>query len=81
MPNPDAHWSAELRQATKAAIEEWASLPVENNICFKHISSSFGLMDFADLMQGNLQMIVRGTGEAIDFTNADELISAGWAID
>ena len=81
MPRSDAQWSDELRQATRAAIEEWAILPIEDRVCFKQISSGFGAIDVADLMRGNLRMIVGGTGKAIVFANADELIGAGWALD
>ena len=81
MPNPDAQWSDDLRQATKLAVGEWAMLPTQDHLCFKHINSGFGVMDLADLMRGNLRMIVRGTEKKIVFANADELIAAGWAID
>ena len=81
MPNPDAEWSDELRQATKAAIEELAILPGSGHLCFKHLGSGFGIIDFADLMRGNIRMAVRATGKSVTFANADELIDAGWAID
>jgi len=81
MPNPDAQWSDELMQATKAAIEQWTVLPGGDHLCFKHIASGFGVIDFTDLMRGKLRMTVRGTGKAVAFANADELIDAGWAID
>ena len=81
MPNSDAQWSDELMRATKAAIEEWAMLPSGDGLCFKHISSGFGVIELADLMRGSLRMIVRGTGKTVAFANADDLIDAGWAID
>jgi len=81
MPIPDAQWSDGLMQATKAAIEQWTVLPGGDQLCFKHIGSGFGIIDFADLMRGNLRMTVRGTAKAVTFADADDLISAGWAID
>ena len=81
MPDSDAQWSNELRQATKVAIEELAMLPADDHLCFKHIRSGYGVIAFADLMRGNLRIIVRDTGKAIVFANADELIGAGWALD
>ena len=81
MPIPDAQWSDELMQATKAAIEQRTVLPGGDHLCFKHIGSGFGIIDFADLMRGNLRMTVRSTGKAVTFANAVELIDAGWAID
>ena len=81
MPDPDAQWSSELRQATKVAIEELAVLHAGDHLCFKHIRSGYGVIAFADLMRGNLRMTVRSTEKEIVFANADEMIAAGWAID
>jgi len=81
MPNPDAQWSDDLRQVTKMAVEEWAVLPADDHLCFKHISAGYGVMDFSDLMRGNLRIISRDTGKAVVFANADELIDRGWALD
>jgi len=81
MPNPDAQWSHDLRQATKVAVEEWAMLHAVDHLCFKHISLGFGVIDFSDLMRCDFRMIVRDTEKRIIFANADERIAAGRAID
>ena len=81
MPTRDAAWSVELRRRTKMAVEEWAMLPADDHVCFKHIRSGYGVIAFADLMRGNLRLIVRDTEKEIVFANGEELIAAGWAID
>jgi hypothetical protein len=60
MPIRDAQWSTELMQATAAAIEHWAVPTGGDLLCFKHISSGFGIIYSADLMCGNLRMIPGG---------------------
>ena len=81
MPTRDAAWSVELRRRTKMAVEEWAMLPADDHVCFKHIRSGYGVIAFADLMRVNLRLIVRDTEKEIVFANGEELIAAGWAID
>ena len=81
MSKPEARWSEQLRRATMEAIEEFAIMPVGDEIGFKHIVSGYGIVTLADLSAGKLRMTHRTTGQDIVFADAEALIDAGWAID
>jgi len=75
-------WSDELTAQTRDMIANRDAITARNRqLCLKHITSGFGTIAEDDLLHGVIKVVDRGAGAETTFTNADELIAAGWVID
>ncbi len=81
MHTGDQGWSDALKEATRRAVEGLDFDSDGEVVCFKHVTSGFGVIQVTDLLGGKLRMIDRKTKQETTFTDASELIRAGWAID
>ena len=52
-------------------------MPDGDDVCFKHITSGYGIIALSDLIVGKRRMSDRETGQETIFANADTLIRAG----
>lgn len=86
MHQPSKQWSASLQQQTRTAI---ASLdlscfnPLTGCMHFKSHNklAPYGRITAKDLSDGRLLLRdEQGTG-IVEFSNVDELLAAGWAVD
>ena len=79
---PDEAWSDDLEAQTRAALEgNGLSALLDGQLCFKHVTSKFGIIAADDLRHGVLRLVDRRGGEAVTFRDVDALIAAGWVID
>ena len=73
-------WSENLQQQTRDAIEE-IFIGSDGKLHFKHIKNGNAFIHLDDLIQDRLLLIHKSTEEHILFSDVNELISNGWAID
>ncbi len=73
-------WSETLQQQTREAIEE-IFIGSDGKLHFKHIKNGSAFIHLDDLIKDRLLLIHKSTEERILFSDVDELISNGWAID
>lgn len=78
--SPD-QWSDLLRMLTRRALENYEFVPSEDGLYFKQVQGGFGAISIDDLMSGTLRIVERGSGREFLFSNVEDLIRAGWALD
>ena len=81
MANSMDQWSESLRMLTRRALENYEFVPREDGLYFKQIRGGFGSISIDDLMSGTLRIVERGCGQEFLFSNIEDLIRAGWALD
>jgi hypothetical protein len=77
MNNP---WSDTLIEQTRSALRT-PPMTLDCTLSFKNVDGRFGQIGFNDLVSGAVRVADRRSGEAHLYESADELISAGWAVD
>ena len=80
MTDNEKQWSDGLRQATREALNELIIAPTPE-VWLKNTDGRSGTIAMDELLKGNLKMIDCESRHVTVFTNVDELIRAGWAID
>ena len=73
-------WSETLQQQTREAIQD-IFIGLDGKLHFKHIKNGNAFIHLDDLIQDRLLLIHKSTEEHILFSDVNELISNGWAID
>lgn len=81
MTQPPEQWSQTLKAKTREALGELAFAPPGDAVCLKHVDGRFGVIAVSDLLGKRLKIIDRETDAETTFTDADELVAAGWALD
>jgi hypothetical protein len=76
-----AGWSPELIEQIRTAISEYAFVPIEQSLYFKHLDNRFGAIEVSDILAGRPLMIDRQTNRETLYADADALIEDGWALD
>lgn len=74
-------WSSGLQEQTRQAIEAFDFAFVGDTVAFKNVDGRFGAIEVSDLVGGRLKLTVRRSHVIETFTDAQQLIDAGWAID
>ena len=73
-------WSDKLTEETRAALENGIITP-QGVLHMKNINGRYGRILFEDLVADKLLIREKRTEAEYLYATADELISAGWAID
>jgi hypothetical protein len=74
-------WSVELIERTRAALCEYAFVPVAEVLHFKHSDCRFGAIAVSDILAGRLVMVDKSTLQEIPYADPDALIADGWVLD
>lgn len=78
---PSRVWSDSAKAQTREAIIEARLSPIDGCIHFKNLDNRFAKLEVQNLLNGHLRLTEKSTGRAYDFSNVEELISAGWVTD
>lgn len=81
MANSTDQWSNSLRMLTRRALENYEFVPRDDGLHFKQIQGGFGTISVDNLMSGTLRIVERGSGQEFLFSDVEDLIRAGWALD
>ncbi|OGQ55779.1 MAG: hypothetical protein A3J24_08765 [Deltaproteobacteria bacterium RIFCSPLOWO2_02_FULL_53_8] len=78
--HPTSHWSENLQQQTREAIEQIPATP-DGRLHFKHASLGFAYATLTDLMDDRLVLREGQAGNIYPFAQVEALLDAGWALD
>ena len=81
MADSTDQWSDLLRMLTRKALENNEFVPRDNRVYFKHVKGRFGTISLDDLLSGTFRVIEQDGDREFVFSDVDDLIRAGWALD
>ena len=83
VPSMNEHpgWSASLLSQTREAISGIQVSPHDGNLHFKSHDYGGAVMTIDDLLAGRMRLIDKNGGTVTEFSDVEQLIDAGWAID
>jgi hypothetical protein len=73
-------WSRILQQQTRQAIEDLCIGP-DGLMHFKHKELGYATISFANICSNHFLLQVEPDGKQYEFSDIDELLADGWAID
>lgn len=73
-------WSDRLIEGSRAALKEWIYTP-QGALHMKNLNGRYGKIFLEDLVADKLLIKDKKSEAEYHYASADELITAGWAID
>jgi hypothetical protein len=75
-------WSDESQELTRRHCREKTySVGNPEGVCFKHFDGEHGVISINNALEDKWLMVVRESGDQIEFDSIEELISSGWVLD
>lgn len=78
----DQQWSSDLQNDTREALAGISFIQLrDGKLALKNVDGRFGMVAPTNISLANICVVDRSSGYEYNYTDADEAIKAGWAID
>ena len=75
-------WSDEIQELTRQLCRDKSfSVGNPDGVCLKHFDGEHGLISFKNAIEDKWLMVVRESGDQIEFNSIEEMITSGWVLD